>query len=38
MPVTVAEDPLDCVAKGTGRVLEQIETLRKVLISPKKLK
>jgi len=38
MPVTIAETPLDCVARGTGKVLEEIETLKKVLISPKKLK
>ncbi|HHW48982.1 MAG TPA: rod shape-determining protein [Clostridiaceae bacterium] len=38
MPVYIAENPLDCVAKGTGKVLEEIETLKKVLISPKKLK
>lgn len=38
MPVYVAEDPLDCVALGTGKVLEGIETLKKVLVSPRKLK
>lgn len=38
MPVSIAENPLDCVAMGTGKVLEEIETLKKVLISPKKLK
>ncbi|MDF2523083.1 MAG: rod shape-determining protein MreB [Clostridiales bacterium] len=38
MPVTIAENPLDCVAIGTGKVLEEIETLKRVLISPKKLK
>jgi len=38
MPVAIAENPLDCVVKGTGKVLEEIETLKKVLISPKKLK
>lgn len=38
MPVFIAETPLDCVALGTGKVLEEIETLKKVLISPKKLK
>jgi len=36
MPVNVAENPLDCVAVGSGKVLEDIETLRKVLISPRK--
>ena len=31
MPVYVAESPLDCVADGTGKVLEEIEKLREVL-------
>ena len=31
MPVYIAESPLDCVAEGTGRVLENIETLQDVL-------
>jgi len=38
MPVSIAERPLDCVALGTGKVLEEIETLKKVLLSPKRLK
>ncbi|HOQ07666.1 MAG TPA: rod shape-determining protein [Clostridiales bacterium] len=38
MPVTIAENPLDCVAIGTGKVLEEIETLRSVLITPRKLR
>lgn len=38
MPVSVAENPLDCVAIGAGKVLDEIETLKKVLISPRKLK
>lgn len=38
MPVSIAERPLDCVALGTGKVLDEIETLKKVLISPKRLK
>ncbi|NLL05690.1 MAG: rod shape-determining protein [Clostridiaceae bacterium] len=38
MPVTIAENPLDCVVMGSGKVLEEIETLKKVLISPKKLR
>ena len=28
LPVKIADDPLDCVAKGTGILLEQIDTLR----------
>lgn len=31
MPVYVAETPLDCVADGTGKVLEDIEKLHEVL-------
>jgi len=38
MPVHIAENPLDCVVKGAGKVLEEINVLKKVLISPKKLK
>jgi len=31
LPVTIAEEPLSCVALGTGRVLEEMKTLRHVL-------
>ncbi|MCK9267509.1 MAG: rod shape-determining protein [Alkaliphilus sp.] len=37
MPVQIAEGPLDCVVMGTGKTIEEIDTLRKVLIRPKKL-
>ena len=33
-----AEEPLNCVALGTGKVLENIDILRNVLISSQKLK
>lgn len=36
IPVTIAENPLDCVALGAGRVLEEIDTLKRVLISTKR--
>ncbi|MDD3268340.1 MAG: rod shape-determining protein [Syntrophomonadaceae bacterium] len=36
MPVYVCDEPLLAVARGTGKVLENIEILKKVLISPKK--
>ncbi len=36
MSVYVVDDPISCVAYGTGRILEEIDTLRKVLIMPKK--
>ena len=32
MPVIVAEDPLTCVVRGTGIVLDQIDTLSRVLV------
>lgn len=37
MPVHLAEEPLVAVAYGTGRVLDNIHILRKVIIHPKKL-
>ncbi|MHB1303615.1 MAG: rod shape-determining protein [Acidiphilium sp.] len=33
LPVVVAEDPLQCVAMGTGRALEELKRLRSVLSS-----
>ena len=36
MPVIVAEDSLDCVAKGTGVVAEDLETMKRVTMSVKK--
>ncbi len=38
MPVKISSEPLNCVALGTGMVLEHINTLRSVLISSQKLK
>lgn len=35
MPVNVAKTPLDCVVLGTGKVLEEVEVLKKVLIKSK---
>lgn len=32
MPVNIAQEPLDCVAKGTGKVLEEIDELKDVLV------
>ena len=32
--VSIADDPLSCVALGTGRCLEEMKTLNNVLISP----
>ncbi len=36
MPVYVAEDPLDCVVKGTGKTLEDLDRLKVVLINARK--
>ncbi len=33
LPVSVADDPLSCVALGTGRCLEEMKTLRNVLLT-----
>ena len=38
MPVNIAENPLNCVAQGTGIVLDHINTLKNVLVTPKKLR
>jgi rod shape-determining protein MreB len=37
MPVHVADQPLNCVAIGTGLVLEHLEALKSVLVTPRKL-
>ncbi len=33
LPVSVADDPLSCVALGTGRALEELDTLKNLLAS-----
>ena len=33
LPISIADDPLSCVALGTGRCLEEMKTLKHVLIS-----
>ena len=38
MPVYIAEDPLECVVKGTGKTLEDLERLKTVLINSRKRK
>lgn len=37
MPVLLAEDPLDCVVKGTGIALEEIKTLKSILVAARKI-
>ena len=32
LPISIAEDPLSCVVHGTGRCLEELKTLKSVLI------
>ena len=36
MPVYIAENPLDCVVKGTGKTLEDFERLKSVLINARR--
>ena len=36
MPVIVAENPLNCVVKGTGKTLEDLEKLKTVLVNSRK--
>ena len=36
MPVYIAEEPLDCVVKGTGKTLEDLERLKHVLINSRR--
>ena len=33
MPVHVADDPLTCVARGTGRVLEELDAMERTLVA-----
>ena len=36
MPVYIADEPLECVVKGTGKTTEDLEKLRNVLINARK--
>ncbi len=36
MPVVIAEEPLLCVAKGTGRMLESLDRYRRLLTTPRR--
>ena len=36
MPVLVADNPLDCVARGAGKTLDEIEKLKSVLLNSRK--
>lgn len=38
MPVYIAEDPLDCVVKGTGKTLEDLEKLKSILVNSRRRK
>jgi rod shape-determining protein MreB len=38
IPVFVADNPIDCVVVGTGKVLEEIDTLSSVLVSSKRIR
>ena len=37
MPVHISENALDCVALGAGRIVEEIETLKKVALSTRRI-
>jgi rod shape-determining protein MreB len=38
MPVMIADDPLSCVGEGTGRSLEDLNLLKRVVMVSKKAK
>ena len=38
MPVYIAEEPLDCVVRGTGKTLEDLERLKTVLMNARRKK
>lgn len=38
MPVIIANDPLDCVARGAGKTLDEIDKLKSVLLNSRKRK
>ena len=38
MPVLIADNPLDCVARGAGKTLDEIEKLKSVLLNSRKRK
>lgn len=38
MPVHISDDALSCVGEGTGKSLESIELLKRIMMSPKKLR
>ena len=38
MPVYIAENPLECVVKGTEKTIEDLEKLKSVLINGKRRK
>jgi len=37
MPIRIADEPLTCVVRGTGVVLEEIDTLNRVLQRPRRV-
>ena len=38
MPVYIAEEPLDCVVRGAGKTLDNLERLKTVLVNSRKRK
>jgi rod shape-determining protein MreB len=37
LPVRLADDPLNCVARGTGKTLEELKNSKDILITPTRL-
>ena len=38
MPVYIAENPLECVVRGTGKTIEELENLKPILLNARKRK
>src|SRR5436853_2458193 len=38
MPVRIADDPLTCVVRGTGIVLDEIDTLNRVILGNRRVR
>ncbi|MDD4680377.1 MAG: rod shape-determining protein [Clostridia bacterium] len=38
MPVSIADNPLDCVVIGAGKVIEELETLKRIAVSSKNIR
>ena len=36
LPIIISDDPLTCVVRGTGKILDDLENYHKVLTKPRK--